>query len=588
MVDKQVIEDIKSNTNIVDIIGEVMSLQKAGRNYLGLCPFHGEKTPSFNVAEDRQFYHCFGCGRSGDVFKFIEEYQGVSFLEAVSILAERLGIVLDRPVHQKQQEHSPHQALYDMHEEATKFYHAILMTTTMGEKARSYLYQRGMTDDILKHFRIGLAPAERSYLYQRLSGEFTEQDLLDSGLFYLSESNQLFDTFYDRIMFPLTNDKGQVLAFSGRVWQDGTQQTAKYKNSRSTAIFNKSYELYHMEGAKKATGKSGEIYLMEGFMDVIAAYRAGIENAVASMGTALTAEHVRRLKQFAKKLIIAYDGDKAGQGATAKALDEIGEFAVDVVRFPDGMDPDEYLQAHTEQDLASFLTQTRISATEFWIEYLKPDNLQYNRQAQISYVEQLAPLIAKERSQLAQQTYIHLIADATSEYGFDEVEREVNNSRIRERNARMQQAQVVEMPSERIVASRPMSAIMTAEAHLLYYMYDSPTILNQYRLREDFHFDTPEFQVLYQYLCQEGEIPSEILSEKADLASGWYRVKGLDLPTEVSPEDLAEIERSRERALVKREALEAKATIQEANRLGDNEAAQNALERIIENRRRTE
>ena len=325
MVDKRVIEEIKNNTNIVEIIGEVISLQKSGRNFLGLCPFHGEKTPSFNVVEDKQFYHCFGCGRSGDVFKFIEEYQQVTFADAVRILGERLGMHLETPVNNSVPHTSPHQNLYEMHDKAARFYHAILMTTKMGEEARNYLYKRGLTDDVIKHFMIGLAPAERSYLYQRLRDDYSEKDLLDSGLFYLSDSNQFFDTFHNRIIFPLSNDQGKVIGFSGRIWQEADSQTAKYKNSRATAIFNKSYELYHLDRVKKGSGKAPEIYLMEGFMDVIAAYRAGIENAVASMGTALTSEHVEHLKRFTKKVIITYDGDKAGQAATAKALEELGD-----------------------------------------------------------------------------------------------------------------------------------------------------------------------------------------------------------------------------------------------------------------------
>ena len=183
MVDKRVIEEIKNNTNIVEIIGEVISLQKSGRNFLGLCPFHGEKTPSFNVVEDKQFYHCFGCGRSGDVFKFIEEYQQVTFADAVRMLGERLGMHLETPAHNPVPHTSPHQNLYDMHDKAARFYHAILMTTKMGEEARNYLYKRGLTDDVIKHFMIGLAPAERSYLYQRLADDYSEKDLLDSGLF---------------------------------------------------------------------------------------------------------------------------------------------------------------------------------------------------------------------------------------------------------------------------------------------------------------------------------------------------------------------------------------------------------------------
>ena len=184
VIDKALIEDIKSSTNIVDVIGEVVSLNRAGRNYLGLCPFHKEKTPSFNVIEDRQFYHCFGCGKSGDVFKFLEEYRQISFQESVKVLADRLGIAvtIDAP-RQAQQQNSPNQAFYDLHEDALKFYHAVLMTTKIGEAARAYLYERGMTDDLLKTFQIGLAPDEPDYLYQSVSKKYDEEVLTESGLF---------------------------------------------------------------------------------------------------------------------------------------------------------------------------------------------------------------------------------------------------------------------------------------------------------------------------------------------------------------------------------------------------------------------
>ena len=436
MVDKRLIEEIKNNTNIVEIIGEVISLQKSGRNFLGLCPFHGEKTPSFNVVGDKQFYHCFGCGRSGDVFKFIEEYQQVTFADAVRILAERLGIQMAAPVQGSVQPRSPHQNLYDMHEKAARFYHAILMTTKMGEEARNYLYKRGLTDDVLKHFMIGLAPAERSYLYQRLADDYSEKDLLDSGLFYLSESNRFFDTFHNRIMFPLSNDQGKVIAFSGRIWQETDSQTGKYKNSRATAIFNKSYELYHLERVKKGSGKAPEIYLMEGFMDVIAAYRAGIENAVASMGTALTSEHVEHLKRFTKKVIVTYDGDKAGQAATAKALDELKDIPVQVVQIPDAMDPDEYLQKNSPQDLAYLLTNTRISPVEFYIHHFRPENSE-NIQAQIEFIEKIAPLIAKEPSITAQNSYIHILTDHLPSFDYQQVEHIVNESRVRQRKEKV-------------------------------------------------------------------------------------------------------------------------------------------------------
>ena len=586
MVDKLVIEEIKNNANIVEVIGDVISLQKAGRNYLGLCPFHGEKTPSFNVVEDKQFYHCFGCGRSGDVFKFVEEYQGVSFMEAVQILGDRVGIEIEKPLHSNQKSSSPHQNLYDMHEDAAKFYHAILMTTTMGQEARNYLYQRGLTDDVINHFRIGFAPRERNYLYQRLSGQYREEDFLDSGLFYLSDANQFLDTFHNRIMFPLTNDQGKVIAFSGRIWQKTDSQTAKYKNSRSTAIFNKSYELYHMDRAKKSSGKASEMYLMEGFMDVIAAYRSGIENAVASMGTALSREHVDHLRRLTKKLILVYDGDKAGQAATLKALDEIGDMPVQIVSMPDSLDPDEYLQKHSTEELAYLLTKTRISPIEFYIHHYKPENSE-NLQAQIEFIEKIAPLIIKEKSITAQNSYIHILADSLPSFDYSQIEQIVNENRLIDRQNRMDG---VYRPTPIIVpVTKQLSVLIRAEAHLLYRMMESPLILNEYRLREDFSFETPEFQSLYEILSQYGSIPSEVLAEQTEeIEKAWYQVLALDLPTEMSPQELSEVELTRNRALLNKDNMRIKKKVQEASHVGDTDTALEELERLISQKRRME
>lgn len=586
MVDKRVIEEIKNNTNIVEIIGEVISLQKSGRNFLGLCPFHGEKTPSFNVVEDKQFYHCFGCGRSGDVFKFIEEYQQVTFADAVRMLGDRLGMHLEAPAHNPVPHTSPHQNLYDMHDKAARFYHAILMTTKMGEEARNYLYKRGLTDDVIKHFMIGLAPAERSYLYQRLADDFSEKDLLDSGLFYLSENNQFFDTFHNRIIFPLSNDQGKVIAFSGRVWQEADSQTGKYKNSRATAIFNKSYELYHLDRVKKGSGKAPEIYLMEGFMDVIAAYRAGIENAVASMGTALTSEHVNHLKRFTKKVIITYDGDRAGQAATAKALEELGDLPVQIVQIPDAMDPDEYLQKNSPEDLAYLLANTRISPIEFYIHHYKPSNNE-NLQAQIEFIEKIAPLIVKEPSITAQNTYIHLLTDHLPSFDYQQVEHIINENRVRQRQERVKQ--VTNPTSITMSVTKQLTAVMRAEAHILYRMMEHPLVLNDYRLRDDFVFETPEFQTLYGLLIDNGSISSEDLSRQTkEVESAWYQVLSLDLPAEMSPQELVEVEESRKRALINQQNLQIKKKVQEASHIGDTDTALEELERLIAQKRRME
>jgi len=595
MVDKQLISEIKNSVNIVDVIGEVVQLTKAGRNFLGLCPFHGEKTPSFNVVEDKQFYHCFGCGRSGDVFKFIEDYRGVSFMEAVQIVGDQVGIRVQTlpPSQSRPQQADEKQPFYEIHQEAAKFYHAILMTTKMGEEARQYLYDRGLDDEVLRHFQIGLAPAEGNYLLQSVSGKFSENILADSGLFHISDRGTMYDAFQDRIMFPLSDDTGRVIAFSGRLWREsaeGAKPQGKYKNSRATLLFNKSYELYHLDKAKQVAKKNHELYLMEGFMDVIAAYRAGIENAVASMGTALTQEHVAHLSKFTKKVILAYDGDKAGRLATAKALEVLEKQEVEVVQIPDQMDPDEYLNKNSPQALADLLEKTRLSRVEFLMDYWKPDNIE-NLQAQIEFVEKMAPLIAQTPSVTAQNTYIYKLADLLVDFDYMQVEQTVNASRLQMRSQRQEQGQVqaqdpVASPT---VVQKQLPRLVRAENHLLHRMNAFPYVLNEYRLRTDFSFDTPALQTLYQLLCQNGEVTSQDLSEQTEeVQRAWYLMLEENLPDEIAENELEEVEETRKRELLRKESQQIGKKVREASHSGDADQALLELERLIAQKRRME
>ena len=595
MVDKQLISEIKNSVNIVDVIGEVVQLTKAGRNFLGLCPFHGEKTPSFNVVEDKQFYHCFGCGRSGDVFKFIEDYRGVSFMEAVQTVGDQVGIRVQTlpPSQSRPQQADGKQPFYEIHQEAAKFYHAILMTTKMGEEARQYLYDRGLDDEVLRHFQIGLAPAEGNYLLQSVSGKFSENILADSGLFHISDRGIMYDAFQDRIMFPLSDDTGRVIAFSGRLWREpveGAKPQGKYKNSRGTLLFNKSYELYHLDKAKQVAKRNHELYLMEGFMDVIAAYRAGIENAVASMGTALTQEHVAHLSKFTKKVILAYDGDKAGRLATAKALEVLDKHEVEVVQIPDQMDPDEYLNKNSPQALADLLEKTRLSRVEFLMDYWKPDNIE-NLQAQIEFVEKMAPLIAQTPSVTAQNTYIYKLADLLVDFDYLQVEQTVNASRLQMRSQRQEQGQVqAQAPvASPTVVQKQLPRLVRAENHLLHRMNAFPYVLNEYRLRTDFSFDTPALQTLYQLLCQNGEVTSQDLSEQTEeVQRAWYLMLEENLPDEIAENELEEVEETRNRELLRKESQQIGKKVREASHSGDADQALLELERLIAQKRRME
>ncbi|SFQ62773.1 DNA primase [Streptococcus equinus] len=591
-IDKELITEIKNSVNIVDVIGEVVNLTRAGRNYIGLCPFHKEKTPSFNVIEDKQFFHCFGCGKSGDVYKFLEEYRQISFLESVHLVAERAGIPLQVETQQVQSKpKNPNQVLIDIHKDAAKFYNAVLKTTKEGQEAKAYLAQRGLTDDLIDYFNIGLSPNEPDFLYQSLAKRYEENALMASGLFNLSErTNRVYDAFQNRIMFPLTDDTGQVVAFSGRIWtkEDLEAKQAKYKNTRSTALFNKSYELYHLDKARPVMSKKHEVYLMEGFMDVIAAYRAGIENAVASMGTALTPEHVRHLKRYVKKVILTYDGDNAGQNAIAKSLELLKDFNVEIVRVPEQMDPDEFIQKNSPDALANLLENSRISSTEFFIHYLKPENSD-NLQAEIAYVEQISKIIALSPSITAQNSYINMVADLLPDFDYYQVEQSVNSERLQNRSALQagavqQSVTVVELP-----ISKNISAIMKAEGQLLQRLMTHDYLLNEFRNQEEFIFDTRELQNLYDILMQQGEITSYDLAQLDDRTRQmYYRVLEENLPDEVAPNEIEEIIQKRNRLLQERDLQKQSKLIRESSNLGDVDAALAALENLIAQKRKME
>lgn len=591
-VDKELISQIKSSTNIVDVIGEVVSLSKAGRNYLGNCPFHKEKTPSFNVVEDKQFYHCFGCGKSGDVFRFLEDYRQISFMDSVAILADRLGIALQLPTGPASQSPAhPHQVLIDMHQEAAKFYQAILTTTKMGEEARNYLYQRGLTDDLIAHFGIGLAPDGADFLYQKLASKYEETDLLDSGLFHHSDSGQIFDSFRQRITFPLKDDKGQVIAFSGRIWLEtgDDKQVAKYKNTRATSIFNKSYELYHLDQAKAVIKKTKEVYLMEGFMDVIAAYRAGFDNAVASMGTALTLEHVNHLRNFCQSVVLTYDGDRAGQAAIAKSLDLLADFKVSIVRIPNQMDPDEFVQANSPEALAQLLTQSRISSTEFWLTYLRPDNLD-NLQAQIAYVEQIAPLIAREQSITAQNTYIHLVADDLPDFDYGQIEQAVNQARLQSRAQRQNRQEGSSQPFvQNLPQTKVKSGLLRAENQLFHRLLHHDFLLNDFRNREQFAFETPALEGLYQLLKTQGELTDWDISQlPEDQTQAYYQVLEESLPENFSDEEIFQLEKRIDKYRQEQDLRRRSKQIREASNQGDLDSAVDQLAALIAQKRQLE
>ncbi|MDR0297530.1 MAG: DNA primase [Streptococcaceae bacterium] len=426
-VTKEEIAEIKSRVSILDVVGQVVQLKKQGRNYLGLCPFHGEKTPSFSVNAEKGFYHCFGCGKSGDVFQFIQDSQTVDFQAALAQVAEMAGISVSFDKMGETQEDDPNRALFDINNQAARMYHMILTSTQAGVAAHAYLSARGIDEDTIKRYEIGLAPDNDDFLYQNLSVTFDESVLADSGLFNFSRS-KVFDTFQNRLMFPIRNQYGQTVGFSGRIWQEGDTRQGKYVNTSATKIFDKSFELWNFDKARASIAKMHEVVLMEGFMDVIAAHRAGVDNAVASMGTALTEKHVKRLSRLAQKFVLVYDGDAAGQAAIYKALALLENREVAIVKIPDGKDPDDYQRTQGIDALRALLGTTRISRSEFLMAYLRPENLS-TVDTQVDFLGQLAPIIAHEMSLAAQDVYVKRLTELLPDFEYDQVEKAVNQYR---------------------------------------------------------------------------------------------------------------------------------------------------------------
>ena len=311
---------VKQQADIVRVIGEYVRLKKSGQSFTGLCPFHSEKTPSFHVHPVKQFYHCFGCGVSGDVFKFVMEMDKIPFPEAIRAVAEKCGIAVPRPrerTPEERQENQQRTSLVELHREAAAFFVQQLNGTPEGRAAKAYLLDRGLDSEAMARFGIGFAPSGGEALLRAMKQKYPEKVLEASGLFSRDQNGRFYDRFRRRVMFPIANDSGKVVAFGGRALGD---DLPKYLNSPETPIYSKSNVLYHLDRAKEALRQSDYAVLVEGYMDAIAVARAGISNVVASCGTSLTEPQVKLLSRFTRRVIVNYDPDTAGQAATERSL----------------------------------------------------------------------------------------------------------------------------------------------------------------------------------------------------------------------------------------------------------------------------
>ncbi|GBU91256.1 DNA primase [Staphylococcus aureus] len=412
-IDQSIINEIKDKTDILDLVSEYVKLEKRGRNYIGLCPFHDEKTPSFTVSEDKQICHCFGCKKGGNVFQFTQEIKDISFVEAVKELGDRVNVAVDIEATQSNsnvQIASDDLQMIEMHELIQEFYYYALTKTVEGEQALTYLQERGFTDALIKERGIGFAPDSSHFCHDFLQKKGYDIELVyEAGLLSRNEENfSYYDRFRNRIMFPLKNAQGRIVGYSGRTY---TGQEPKYLNSPETPIFQKRKLLYNLDKARKSIRKLDEIVLLEGFMDVIKSDTAGLKNVVATMGTQLSDEHITFIRKLTSNITLMFDGDFAGSEATLKTGQNLLQQGLNVfvIQLPSGMDPDEYIGKYGNDAFTAFVKNDKKSFAHYKVSILK-DEIAHNDLSYERYLKELSHDISLMKSSILQQKALNDVA----------------------------------------------------------------------------------------------------------------------------------------------------------------------------------
>jgi DNA primase len=403
---QELIQEIKEKNDIVSVISEYVSLRKAGRSWVGLCPFHSEKTGSFNVNPEKQFFYCFGCSAGGDVFSFIMKRENLEFMEAARKLAERAGIAWP--------ESNDHQADQNKNESlkinqlAASYFHYCLFRTEQGKRGREYLERRGIDPEIWRKFSLGYAPPGWHHLTETLRKKNVPLEKASTlGLVSFGE-NGYYDRFRDRIIFPICDPQGNVVGFGGRVLDQGEP---KYLNSPETALFHKGRFLYGLQLAKETIRRQNQAIIMEGYMDVVQAHQGGFQQAIASLGTALTQDQVKLIKRYGSEVILAYDADTAGQNATLRGMGLLREagLTVKILRLPAGEDPDSFLKKAGEKAFREQLAQAP-GLIEFKIEQALRKYDLNSSEGKLGAVQAVLPELGEIESSVAREFYIRQLA----------------------------------------------------------------------------------------------------------------------------------------------------------------------------------
>lgn len=425
-------EEIRAANDIVDVVSQYVTLKRSGRNYFGLCPFHREKSPSFSVSPDRQYFHCFGCHKGGDVFTFVSEIEKLSFKETIEFLAERghvtLPTVENEGFNEKQYLKD---RMYQVNIEATKFFHERLYQP-LAKIAQNYVKERKLDNSTLKAFKIGYS-GEYNELYKHLKAKgFKDNEILATGLVNKNDRGEFIDRYRKRLMFPIMTVTGKVVAFGGRRL-DNNEKTAKYINSNENLIYSKKQHLFALNIAKQSNSK--QLILVEGYMDAISLHQRGIHNAVASLGTALTEEQGRLLRRYSEQVLMSYDSDGAGQEAIMRGLEILQNQGVDarVIQMEGAKDPDEYIIKYGSERF-NLLAKNAISLVEFKVKMLRNKYDLDNATDKVKFLKQITKVLSEVENKIEKEIYIDKIAEQYS-ISKEAIYAEVNKETYKNRNS---------------------------------------------------------------------------------------------------------------------------------------------------------
>ncbi len=474
------IEEVRRSSDVVDVISSYVKLKKRGKNYIGLCPFHTEKTPSFNVSPDRQMFHCFGCGVGGNAITFVMEYEKVSFVEAVRTLADRAGISLPQEGVEDKEKVTESENLYAVCRAAARFFHENMTTTVEGQLALEYFRHRGFSEETIRSFGLGYSMNAWDTLLKFAEREKLELEMLEKAglLIKREDSSGYYDRFRGRAMFPIFAVTGRVIGFGARKLREDDPLPGKYINSPETPIYVKSRSLYGISHAKEAIREKEYAILVEGYADLISVYQAGIKNIVASSGTALTEEQIELISRYAKKVTLVYDADSAGSKATMRGVDLIIEQGLDVriAALPEGDDPDSFVKKNGGEAFQKLLDDA-VSFLDFKARLFQAQGMLDTPEGQAQSVRSIVDTIAKMKDELKRSFYIKSVSERYGIYEstlYRELEKLLGKERTREKFERQRESQSQTLNSEPETQQTPShrNDIPTAERDLLGLMLE--------------------------------------------------------------------------------------------------------------------